>query len=69
MIIGAKYNIPTEYEGGKDLKYLGIAVLGDGVWHNFTEWEDESRTVWLQCRENDSILNQIKRVLRGDKNA
>lgn len=63
MIINAKYNLLTEYEDGKDLRYLGVERLSDGIWHNFSEWEDITNTVWLQCREYDSIFNQLKRVI------
>ena len=62
MIINDKYNMPNEYVDGKDLRYLGVERLSDGSWHNFSEWEDINNTVWLQCRESDSIFKEMKRV-------
>lgn len=63
-ILHAKYNLPTEPDGGKDLRYEGVGYCADGRWHNFSEWEDESRHIWLQCRETDDIFNQLTRVIK-----
>ncbi len=61
-VLFAKYNLPTDSEEGKDLRYEGQEYCADGIWYNFSEWEDEYRKVWLQCRETDSIFNQLKRI-------